>query len=74
MAEIKQIEQQVIGALRELGATKDSSTKTIGDIVKKSNRPFGLVSNTLMTLVLGEKVKRVPKKDGPAGYYLLEKK
>ncbi len=69
-----QIEQQVVEAMRNLGATKDSSTKTIGEIVKESNRPYGLVSNSLMSLVHGERVKRVPKKDGPAGYYLSDKK
>ncbi len=74
MADTTQIEQQVIDALKGLGATKDSSTKTIGDIVKKSNRPYGLVSNTLMTLVKSERVKRIAKKGAAAGYCLAEKK
>ena len=69
MAELTRTEQAVIKAMEELGATKDSGIKSVSEITKKSNRPMGLVANTLSTLAQKKVVKRVAKEKS-AGYYL----
>ena len=50
MVELTPIEQSVLQAMQELGATKDTVIKTADDITKKSNRPKGLVTNALVSL------------------------
>jgi len=69
MAELTRTEQAIVKAMEALGATKDSSIKTVSEITKKSNRPPGLVANTLSTLAQKKVVKRVAKEKS-AGYYL----
>lgn len=70
MVELTPIEQAVIAAMKELGATKDSVIKTADDITKKSNRPKGLVTNTLVTLAQKGVIKRVAREKA-AGYYII---
>lgn len=72
MVDITPIEQTVIKAMEELGATKDSSIKTADDITKKSNRPKGLVTNALVSLSNKGIIKRVAREKA-AGYYILGK-
>jgi predicted transcriptional regulator len=72
MTELTPIEQTIIKAMEELGATKDSVIKTADDITKKSNRPKGLVTNTLVTLMQKGVIKRVAREKA-AGYYILQK-
>lgn len=70
MADITPIEQIVLKAMEELGATKDSVLKTADDITKKSNRPKSLVANALTSLVNKGVIKRVAREKA-AGYYVM---
>lgn len=71
MVELTPIEQAVITAMQELGATKDTQIKTADDITKKSNRPKGLVTNALVSLSQKGVIKRVAREKA-AGYYILK--
>jgi predicted transcriptional regulator len=64
------MEQSVVNAMKELGATKDTTIKTADDIMKKCNRPKGMVTNTLVSLVQKGVIKRVVREKA-SGYYLL---
>ena len=70
MVELNPMEQIVINAMKELGATKDTSIKTADDIMKKCNRPKGMVTNTLVSLVQKGVIKRVVREKA-SGYYIL---
>lgn len=72
MVELTPIEQAIIRAMEELGATKDTNIKTADDIMKKSNRPKGLVTNALVMLMNKGVIKRVAREKA-AGYYILNK-
>ena len=72
MAELTPIEQIVIKAMEELGATREDSLKTADDITKKSNRPKGLVTNTLVILMQKGVIKRVAREKA-SGYYIIQK-
>ncbi|MCL5680303.1 MAG: transcriptional regulator [Candidatus Marsarchaeota archaeon] len=71
MAELTPVEQAVLKALEELGATNEKSIKTADDIMKKSNRPKGLVTNTLVELTKKGSIKRVTREKA-AGYYIIK--
>ena len=71
MADLTPIEQIVVKAMEELGATKDAVIKTADDITKKSNRPKGLVTNALVTLSQKGVIKRVAREKA-AGYYVVK--
>ena len=71
MAELNLIEREVIKTMADLGATKDASAKTAADIIKKSNRPRGLVANALASLAQKKVVQRVVKEKS-AMYYTLK--
>ena len=71
MVELTPIEQAIVDAMQELGATKDTSIKTADDITKKSNRPKGLVTNALVALTQKGVIKRVAREKA-AGYYILK--
>ena len=49
----------------------DLNIKTADDITKKSNRPKGLVTNSLVTLVQKGIIKRVAREKA-AGYYVIK--
>jgi predicted transcriptional regulator len=70
MVDLNPIEQLVINAMKELGATKDTSIKTADDIMKKCNRPKGMVNNALVALVQKNVIKRVAREKA-SGYYIL---
>ncbi len=70
MAELTPIEKTIITAMRELGATKDTTIKTADDITRKSNRPKGLVTNALVALAQKGLIKRVAREKA-AGYYII---
>ena len=70
MEDLNPLEQLVVNAMRELGATKDTNIKTADDIMKKCNRPKGMVNNTLVSLVTKGVIKRVAREKA-SGYYLL---
>ncbi len=71
MVELTPIEQAVLQAMQELGATKDTAIKTADDITKKSNRPKGLVTNALVSLSQKGLIKRVAREKA-AGYYIIK--
>ena len=70
MAELTPIEELIVQALKDLGATKDSVIKTADDITKKCNRPKGMVTNNLVLLSQKGIIKRVAREKA-AGYYLV---
>ena len=72
MAELTPIEEVIVKAMQELGATKDSVIKTADDITKKCNRPKGLINNSLVSLVQKGVIKRVAREKA-SGYYILQK-
>ena len=72
ISELDSVEQMIVKAMQEIGATKDSSPKTADDIAKKCNRPKGLITNKLVTLLQKGVVKRIAREKA-AGYYLLQK-
>ena len=71
MVDLDPVEQLIVKAMQEIGATKDSSIKTADDIAKKCNRPKGLITNKLVTLSQKGVIKRVAREKA-AGYYLLQ--
>jgi predicted transcriptional regulator len=70
MVDMNPIEQLVINAMKEIGATKETSIKTADDIMKKCNRPKGMVNNTLVSLVQKGVVKRVVREKS-SGYFII---
>ena len=70
MVELNPNEQLVINAMKELGATKDTSIKTADDIMKKTSRPKGMINNILVDLVNKGVIKRVVREKA-SGYYIL---
>lgn len=70
--ELTPIENLVLEAVRELGATSEEKKKTADDIAKKCNRPKGLVTNALVALVTKNAVKRVAREKA-SGYYAIAK-
>lgn len=71
MTDLTPIEDLVVQAMKQLGATKDSSIKTADDIAKKCNRPKGMVANTLVTLMQKNVIKRIAREKA-SGYYVLQ--
>ncbi|MGC8478747.1 MAG: transcriptional regulator [Candidatus Micrarchaeia archaeon] len=71
MVELDPVEQLIVKAMQEIGATKDTSIKTADDIAKKCNRPKGLITNKLVVLAQKGVVKRVAREKA-AGYYLVQ--
>jgi predicted transcriptional regulator len=70
MAELTPIEDLVVNAMKDLGATKDTAIKTADDIAKKCNRPKGMVANTLVSLTQKNVIKRIAREKA-SGYYIL---
>ncbi len=67
------MEELIVQALRDLGATKDTVIKTADDIAKKCNRPKGMVTNTLVVLIQKGVIKRIAREKA-AGYHLVNAK
>lgn len=72
MAELNPIEQMIMKAMQELGATSEKSIKTADDITRKCSRPKGLVNNTLASLAHRGVIKRVAREKA-SGYYIMQK-
>ncbi|EQD51156.1 transcription regulator (HTH) [mine drainage metagenome] len=72
MTDLTPVEQLIIKAMQELGATKDTNIKTADDITKKCNRPKGLITNSLVGLVQKGVIKRIVREKA-SGYYILQK-
>ncbi len=71
MAELTPIENEVMNAMKEIGATSEEKKKTADDIAKKSNRPKSMVTNALVMLAQKGVVKRVAREKS-AGYYVIK--
>ncbi len=69
MVEFTPIENEILNAMREIGATTEEKKKTADDIAKKCNRPKSMVTNGLMALANKGAVKRVAREKA-AGYYV----
>ena len=68
MVELNPLEQKIVGALQELGATDETKMKTADDVMKKSKMAKGQVTSALVTLVnKGVVVRKVREKS--AGYF-----
>jgi len=72
MTELSPLEQKVIAALKELGATEESKLKTADHVQKQCKLPKGQVNSALMSLVSKGYVKRVVR-EKVSGYYLIKK-
>jgi predicted transcriptional regulator len=72
MTDLTPIENVVIKAMQDLGASKEETKKTADDIAKKCNRPKSMVTNTLVALAQKGIAKRVAREKA-AGYYLVQK-
>jgi predicted transcriptional regulator len=70
MVDLDPVEQLIVKAMQELGATKETTLKTADDITKKTNRPKGLITNKLVILAQKGVIKRVAREKA-SGYYLL---
>jgi predicted transcriptional regulator len=69
MVELNPLEQKIVGALSELGATDETKMKTADDVMKKSKMAKGQVTNALVTLVnKGVVVRKAREKS--AGYFV----
>jgi len=71
MVELNPIEQLIVNAMKELGATREQSLKTADDIAKKCNRPKSMVTNALINLANRGVIKRVVREKA-SGYYLIQ--
>jgi predicted transcriptional regulator len=70
MVEFTPIESLVVQAMKDIGATNEEKKKTADDIAKKCNRPKGIVTNTLISLVQKGAIKRVVREKA-SGYYVI---
>ncbi len=71
MVELSPIEQMIVKALEDLGATKEQALKTADDVAKKTSRPKSMITNSLIILSQKGVIKRVAREKA-AGYYLLK--
>ncbi|MGI0141400.1 MAG: helix-turn-helix domain-containing protein [Candidatus Micrarchaeales archaeon] len=71
MVELNDVEKLMVKTLQELGATKMESLKTADDVMKKSNRPKSMVTNTLTNLVNKGVIKRVVREKS-SGYFVIQ--
>jgi predicted transcriptional regulator len=65
------IEEKVLKALIELGATNENNIKTADHVMKKANLAKGMVGNALTSLVNKGIVKRVAREKA-SGYYVVK--
>ena len=70
MAELSPIENIVVQAMKDIGATSEEKKKTADDIAKKCNRPKSMVNNALVTLMQKSVIKRVAREKA-SGYYVI---
>ncbi|MEM4134013.1 MAG: transcriptional regulator [Candidatus Micrarchaeia archaeon] len=73
MVELNPIEEKILKALIDLGATSEDKMKTADHVMKKTNLAKGIASNGLISLVNKGLVKRVAREKA-SGYYVLQPK
>ncbi len=71
MADMAGVEKLVINTMSRLGAVSEAEMKTAGEIAKGCNRPRGLVTNALASLVKKGTIKRVAREKA-SGYYMTK--
>lgn len=69
--ELNPREQQIVDAMKMMGATSESSYKQVDDIARKANVDKNTAANMLVNLVSKKIVKRVAREKS-AAYYLLK--
>ena len=70
MVDFTPIENAVMQAMKDIGATTEDKKKTADDIAKKCNRPKSMVTNALVSLAQKSAIKRVVREKA-SGYYIL---
>ncbi|MEM3431260.1 MAG: transcriptional regulator [Candidatus Micrarchaeia archaeon] len=73
MVDLNPIEDKILKALIDLGATSEEKMKTADHVMKKTNLAKGIVGNGLTSLVNKGLVKRVAREKA-SGYYVLKPK
>ncbi len=69
MVDLTPIEQNIVRALQELGASDETKMKTADDVMKKCKMAKGQIANALITLVnKGVVVRKAREKS--AGYFV----
>lgn len=71
MAELTPMEDKVLKALVELGATDENKMKTADNVMKKVNMAKGMVASSLINLVNKGVIKRVVREKA-SGYYVIK--
>ena len=71
MAELTPMEDKVLKALVELGATDENKMKTADNVMKKVNMAKGMVASALINLANKGIIKRVVREKA-SGYYVLK--
>lgn len=71
--ELSPVEEKVLKALIELGATSEDKMKTADHVMKKTLLAKGMVGNALTSLVSKGLVKRVAREKA-SGYYVIQSK
>jgi DNA-binding IclR family transcriptional regulator len=69
--ELNPREQQIVDAMKMLGATSETSYKQVDDIARRANMDKNTTANLLMSLVNKKVVKRVAREKS-AAYYLMQ--
>lgn len=69
--ELTDQEQQIVDAMKDLGATAEDRMKTADDISRKVGISKSFVANILINMANKKIVKRVVRQKA-AGYYLLQ--
>jgi predicted transcriptional regulator len=69
--ELNPREQQIVDAMKNLGATSEATARQVDDVAKKATLDKNTTANFLMSLVNKKVVKRVAR-EKVAIYYLLQ--
>ncbi len=69
--ELTDQEQQIVDAMKDLGATAEDKMKTADDISRKAGISKSFVANILINMANKKILKRVVRQKA-AGYYLLQ--
>jgi len=72
MAELTPIEEKVLRALQELGASDETKMKTADNVLAKVAMPKGQIANALISLVNKGAVKRVVREKASGYYYVKQ--
>ena len=71
MAELTPMEDKVLKALVEIGATDENKMKTADNVMKKVNMAKGMVASALINLANKGVIKRVVREKA-SGYYVIK--